>query len=501
MRLSTRTLPLFLSLLLVSVSAHAQEVLTPGSRGSGMAGAVTAVSDDGYSVWYNPALLAYATDFKFGTQYTGLITDVSGEVTNYGSLGHIPYMQVQDADGNLMLRKTQLRVDSLFGREAEPRSQHILDMHFVLPVQRMIPRFPQKAAFGGFISIPGAGLSIVSVRGQTPDQPFYPVMGSRIERLRMVFGAAIEVIDDILSIGASVSILASLEGNVGSLAPMTTFDPSASADKQEIPNPGKATFGQEISTSLTPEFGLSLKPLKGIDIGAYYRFPQSMDLRFDVAVGVDMNMGYTLQAELPYYLKGSFFYVPASTGLGIGVSLIPNLLLSAQLDYVFWSELGDNINISNFNVDPRVINDQGGLAPLEEYGDFKVRCYPVPPIYSRNTLNPKAGLEWTLKGGFTKIRLGYAYVPSALEEDQKYQNLLLDNSYHTVSGGVGLALTDPLGYIPKPILIDVHALVNILEDRVNKVGLEDPEGGYHAKGWVESSGYMYGFGIDFTVQL
>lgn len=495
------SLPLFLFILLTSTGLGAQEVVAPGSRGAAMGGSMAALSDDGYGAWYNPALLVNVKDFRFGIQYLGLFTDINAKVTDYGSLGHIPYMQVLDDDGNIMLQKTRLRVDSLFGKEAEPKSLNQIDLHFALPVQRMIPGFPQRMAFGGYISVPGAGTSIVSVKGQTPDQPFYPVMGSRIQRLRMVMGVGLEVWDDVLSLGASVSILANLQGNVGSLAPMTTFDPTAAKDKQEIPNPGKATFGQEIATALTPEFGVLVTPVEGLDIGAYYRFAQAMDLRFDVAVGVDMNMGYELQADLPYYLKGRFFYVPASTGLGVGFTMIPSLTLSAQLDYVFWSQLGDNINISNFNVEPRVINDKGGLAPLEEYGDFRVRSYPVPPIRSRDTWNPKAGLEWTLKGGFTKIRLGYSYNPSALESDQEYMNLLLDNSYHTVSGGVGFSLMDPLGYLKLPVLIDLHALVNILVERTNSVGLLDSDAGYHAKGWVETSGYMYGFGVDFTVQL
>jgi len=114
---------------------------------------------------------------------------------------------------------------------------------------------------------------------------------------------------------------------------------------------------------------------------------------------------------------------------------------------------------------------------------------------------PKAGLEWTLLGGYTKVRLGYAYNPSALEASQDYQNLLMDNTYHTVSGGIGFSLTDPLEYLTFPVLLDIHVLVDILEPRVQRVGLPDPMAGYHAKGLVETRGYFWGFGIELTMQL
>ncbi|GEM_PF-3543490 len=499
-----RTLRMVILVMVLTAPAAgvwAQDLVVPGSRGAAMGGSMAAAVDDGYGAWYNPAMLVTVEDFKFGIQYAALFSDVRTSVKDYGSLGHIPYMQVFDADDKLLQQQTRLRVDELFGREAEPKSLHLIDMHFALPVQRMIPKFPKRAAIGGYISVPGAGTSIVSVKGQTPDQPFFPVMGSRIQRLKMVVGGGVELIDEVLSIGASVSILANLDGNVGSLTPMSTFDPTVAQGEQEKPNPSKATFGQEIATAITPQFGLLVQPVKGIEIGAYYRFAQSMDLRFDVAAGVDVNMGYKLEAELPYYLMGSFFFVPAATGLGVSVSLVPDLIVSAQLDYVFWSDMSKKINISNFNVEPSVLNDQGGLTPLEEYGHFKVRSYPVPPIHARNTFNPRAGLEYGMFKGFTKLRLGYSYNPSALEEDQKYQNMLMDNSYHTIAGGIGFSLNDPLEWIRLPIMLDFHALVNVLVDRTNRVGLDDPDGGYHAKGWVESSGFMYGFGVDLTIQM
>ena len=103
--------------------------------------------------------------------------------------------------------------------------------------------------------------------------------------------------------------------------------------------------------------------------------------------------------------------------------------------------------------------------------------------------------------GYTRLRLGWSYTPSALEPDQEFGNLLLDNSYNTVSTGLGMALADPLGYMELPVLIDLHFLVSILQPRYQRVGLEDSVAGYHAMGLVKTDGYFFGFGLEATFQL
>lgn len=251
---------------------------------------------------------------------------------------------------------------------------------------------------------------------------------------------------------------------------------------------------------MSPIVGLRYQPLDWLNFGVSYRHKHGMNLDFNVAAGLDVNMGYPLEAEMPYYLRSNFFFVPSNLGGGVDFSLIPGLRLTAQLDYVFWSDLQDYINISEFDIADGMVNDDGALVPLEDYGDFKVRSYPVPRIRSRNVFSPKAGAEWTI-GGFTSIRLGYAWTQSALQTDQDYQNLLLDNDYHTVSGGLGFSFLDPLGYMKKEMLLDLHFSAYILQPRSNKVGLQDDLGGFHARGVVDTSGYFLNFGVEFTVQL
>ncbi len=490
------------SCLLLGLSgvSYAGDVLVPGSRGAAMGGALAANSRDGHAIWYNPALLATTDVAMFGIQYSALFPSLQTKVQNYGSLGQVPFFQDWDGQGALSESRTRLRVDGMFASQAEPDDFHGMNITLLIPITKFMPRFPYRIGFGFSILVPGAGTSVVRVAGHTADQPFYPVFGSRIQRLRLFAGMGVEVLKDTLSLGVGATLFTHIRGEVGTLTPMTTFDHNMPEERQDRPAPSKATFAQDLATTASPFFGLHVRPIEGLDFGVYYRMAQSMDLNFNVAAGVDVRMGYALKAEMPYYLKSRFFYIPASTGLGTGVSLIPGLLITAQLDWIFWSGLSRNTNVADFDIIPGNINDRGGLVPLEEYGDFKARSYPVPAIRARDVFSPKAGLEWTW-WEFTRLRVGYAYNPSALEADQQYLNMLLDNSYHTVSGGLGFSLKDPLNFIENPILLDFHFMADILEPRYNRVGLKDDQGGFHAKGIVETKGTFFGLGVELTLQL
>lgn len=468
-----------------------------------MAGTMGAISDDGYAAWYNPAQLSTSDDFKFGLQFSSLVPKLSSKVVQRGSLGQIPYFQGHDEAGALSVNKTDLRMRQLFGEEAKPESLYGFNVQLILPLKRMIPKIPLRAGFGAAIFIPCAGTCLVKVNAHTADQPFYPVFGSRTQRLQMVLGAGVEILKDLLSLGVSVSVLAAMEGTVGSLTPISTFNPD-NADSQQ-PEPSKATFSQNLGSSTTPQLGILVTPLgrkkdHDLRIGAYYRFPQRLSLDFAVDAGVAMDMGYTIEANMPYVLRSSFFFVPAATGLSIAARLAGHLVLTGQVDWVFWSKLPDNINMSRFAIDPAQINDKGGLRPMTEYGDFRVRSFEFPEIKARNIIVPRLAAEYALKG-LTRFRLGWAYNQSALLPDQQFANLLLDNSYHTVATGIGFSLSDPLEYLTRPILLDFHFTANILNPRYNHVGLMDEPAGYHAMGVVLTKGYFFGFGVELTVQL
>jgi len=463
-----------------------------------MAGSLAAASADAHAAWYNPALLSLGDHFRFGLAYSSAWPSLDASVDNYGSLGFIPAMQVQTDNGRLSASKSRLLVDRVFSRDAQPEPFNGISIGVLLPLQRMLPRFPLKVGLATSIMAPCTGACVVRVQSHTPDQAFYPVFGSRNQRLHVMAGLGIEILEDLWSVGVSASVLANMSGDVGSLTPISRFDPADPTANP--PPPSKATFSQNLDTSATPLFGTLIRPLDQLSIGAWYRFAESLNLDFAVDAGVSVDMGFPFESHMPYFLDSNFFYVPAATGLALAFNPLDDLLLTAQLDWTFWSGLSEKINVSRFDVEPSAVNDDGGLDTLEQYGDFRVRSLPFPVLKARNTLSPRAGVEYTLKQ-FTRFRAGWARIPSALDPDQAYLNLLLDNTRHDITGGVGFSLYDPLRYIEKPVLLDVNAGVSLLEPHRNLVGLKDDAAGYHAKGVVLTKGYFFTFGIELTLEL
>ena len=482
---------------LAAQPARAYDFLVPGSRGPALGGAMAATTDDAFAVWHNPALLARSDSYRFGLSYALIDPQLNVSVNQYGSLGFVPSLQAYDSTGQLGQEATRNRISDSFGL-ASPDMVHGFNLHMLFPIHRMIPKLPFRAGLGATLFIPCGGTCVVKVKGHTPDQPFFPVFGSRNQRLRLMVGLGIEIIKDWWTLGISGSFFTSMKGVVSSYTPVATYDPDNPDANQ--PAASTATFDQELGTTVTPVLGTAITPIPELAIGLFYRFAERLDLEFTVDAGVSFDLGYPIEAQMPYFLETDFFFVPATLGLAVSGTLFDSLSITAQLDYVFWSDVTDNININQFDLKDGAINDKGGLITMEEYGDFRVRSLPPPKIRARNIFVPRVGLEYTLNK-YVQFRGGYSYTPSALEADQKYHNMLLDNTYHTIGLGVGFRYYDPLDLLDLPILIDLHGQMLVLEPRYNKIGVADEVGGYHAKGVVETSGFYWGIGINVTFQL
>jgi len=489
----------FLLLLLVPApEASAYDFLQPGSRGSSLAGAMAANSSDAFAVWYNPALLGQVDDHRFGLDYAILYPVLKVEVDQVGSLGFVPALQGYDSGEHLSQSLTLSRINEAFGTEAPPEMLHGFNVHLLVPLHRLMPNLPIRVGLAGTLFVPCGGTCVVKVRGHTPDQPFFPVFGSRNQRLRLMLGLGIELIRDWWAIGVSASFFCDMEGRVSSYTPVSTFD--SEHPEENPPGASTATFTQELGTNVTPVFGTVVTPTKDLSIGLYYRMAERLHVSFAVDAGVFFDMGYSIEAQMPYFLEGDFFFVPAALGLGIAGTLFGSLRLTAQVDYVFWSDVTENINVNDFDLADGATNEAGGLTTMEEYGDFRVRSLLPPKIRARNIICPRVGAEYTLNK-YVQFRAGYSYAPSALEEDQEYGNMLLDNNYHTVGLGIGLSYFDALKLLELPILIDIHGQMAFLETRYNKVGVKDDIGGYQARGVVKTSGFFWSAGLTVTFQL
>jgi long-subunit fatty acid transport protein len=484
---------------LAPASAGAYDFLLPSSRGAAMGGAMAASSDDAFALWYNPALIACVDEHRVGLDYGLLDPRIRAEVEQYGSLGKIPSLRFSDAQGQWSQELSRAAIDRAFGEDAIPEMLHGFSLHMLFPIHRIIRKLPVRVGLAGTLFVPCGGTCVVKVQAHTPDQPFFPIMGSRTQRLRLMLGLGLELIRNWWTIGLSVSAFTSMTGEVSSKTPVSTYDPDRPEENQ--PEASTATFKQELGTTVTPMIGTVVTPLKQLRIGAYYRFAEKLDMDFDVNAGVSLNVGYAIESEMIYFLESDFFYVPAAVGLALAATPIKSLHIAVQADYVFWSDVTDTMSVSHFDVEPEALNESGGLETMEEYGNFRVRSLPPPRIKVRDIITPKIGVEYS-PIRLLKIRLGYSYTPSALEPDQEYENMLLDNSYHTVGLGLGFAFYLKSKALETPFLhLDLSGQFLILQPRYNKVGVNDPEGGYHARGVVRTSGYLWGLGSQFTFRF
>lgn len=75
-------------LLILSSSVHA-DVLNPGARAMGMAGAFIALADDAWASWWNPAGLLRSQRLMIGTEYTSFYPNMDLNSINYGALAYV----------------------------------------------------------------------------------------------------------------------------------------------------------------------------------------------------------------------------------------------------------------------------------------------------------------------------------------------------------------------------------------------------------------------------
>jgi len=78
-------LALVVALSVTSVSAD----LFPGSRAMGLGGAFSALGDDAWGAWWNPASILRAGRPLIGTEYTSLYPNMDEAVLHYAALSYL----------------------------------------------------------------------------------------------------------------------------------------------------------------------------------------------------------------------------------------------------------------------------------------------------------------------------------------------------------------------------------------------------------------------------
>jgi long-subunit fatty acid transport protein len=233
-------------------------------------------------------------------------------------------------------------------------------------------------------------------------------------------------------------------------------------------------------------FGLEVRPLAGLRVGASYR--GSISSTVDIPVTLEIT-GIT---ELEVLTELRVQYTPHQITFGISYQIpVLELLLSADLMYALWSQAPDPSVASSIDVGGPLFEGTGLDEALDAPAPGQERAVDLG---FRDVLIPRIGAEQKL-GPFA-IRAGYGVRPSPAPVQTSGTNYV-DATTHEFSFGVGVRFRDPFDLLANPLIIDLAGALFFIPSRRNeKIAPSDPVGSYEARGlvFIAGLGFRYEFG-------
>lgn len=422
---------LALALALIAPAAAGASVLDIfgfDPRGAAMVNAQTAVADDFTAAFYNPGALARRKQIVAGA---GFIAGFSALEINR-SLSDSPF------------------------EERLPEDFAGLTIGALFPLGEALDN---RIALGLGVYVPLAQLAEGDISdGRIPQ--FY-----RYQNLpdKFVVAAALSAeLTDWLSIGGGVQVLAGLAGGVDFQVAIA----DRAVREQQV----------EVEVSLTPAgtAGLHLAPLDGLTIGLSWRQAIALDYALPSSIVIDDLVSIGLD------LRGTVLYTPESYNLGVAYAIAPiDLLVSAELSYVRWSEAPDpSIEIA-LDLEGELLDGVG----LDERLDIASGA-PVD-LQFRDIGVWRLGLEYRVDETLV-VRSGYAWRPSPAPVPDGAFNYI-DGDAHLLGAGLGITFNNPLEEQGNPAHVDLAWQGTLMQQtEVRKRAAGDPVGDYTAGGMVHT---------------
>jgi len=508
------------ALVLTPAGVMAADLFGLGSRDAALVGATSTVCDDGSAAWYNPAALGTLGRGQLSLFYVTMFPGgVEATITDYGSLGRIPSYQLSDESGALSEELTRDSISKAVHDAAELDRFAAIGVNFNLRFQSLFPRLPFRLNLGGNLLIPihtsvsstfpwiDFTWNLATFKAHTTDQPFFATWNPPFNQARINIGLGSEIWKEYLWLGIGAAIHSKVKGAVVTLTPVASYDPENPEHNQPTASQASTTQSLGLDAALTA--GLLGRP---VNVGGHqglvsfvYHAEEETAVDLDIDATMELDLGEPIRMEVPYIMAGSFAYRPHRLVAGLAYRFKERLTISADLELAFWSRFSDHFQVLEMQVSPDVL-EEGNTLYLEDLGgDFRVKTDSKPWVHSRNTFNPKVGIEYTFDFGLA-ARLGYGYRQSPLEPDQRHMNMFLDNNWHTIGFGLGYQLSGrpasgdagSSGDSGPDATIGAHFQCIILEPRYNNVGRIGEEGDAIAKGIVLTEGYIAGFGLEIN---
>jgi long-subunit fatty acid transport protein len=402
-----------------------------GARSAAMGNAATAAARDASAHYFNPALLALATDIRLDIGY-------------------------QFADPRLEVNGEDLGVDSSRGLNAG------------LTVPGRIAGM--RVAFGGALFVPDDRVS--RIRTLSSQQPRWQLYDNRPQRLFLAANAAI-AINDRLSVGGGIAYMSSTQGAV-LLVGRVGFP---NADDSDL----ILDIDVDLKTIRYGQFGAQWRPNDWLQVGIAARtgFKVILDQTFEIRgdVGTAGQDPVVDDGFLVLHTRAEDLFQPTQVTAGLAAQLTRRWLLAFDAAYHRWS---------------RFTNPAARITLDYDLGDFNelVVIPNAPELADPNfhdILIPRIGVEFAAVDDPHRridLRAGYAYEPSPAPEQVGETNYI-DNTKHTVSIGAGLTLRDFSSILRLPAAFDAYVALTQLEGRTNrKLSPADAIGDYSSGGRV-----------------
>lgn len=393
-------------------------------RALAMGGAHTAAADDFTAVYYNPASLTAAVEPSFG----------------FGLLVSQPLLDFEFERPGIEAR--------------EPPASHGASFGALFPLGGAA--FRNRVAFGLGIHVPTSSL----LDGQAIDAgtPQWLMYQSLPRRIVAALGLGV-MPTEWLSLGAGIQILAGVTGRLD-------YDLDLVAGRFT-----KKTVDFDIVPQVAPLFGLELRLLPGLRLGASYR--AAIGAPVDLPVYIDL----TDIAEIDVQTRFEVQYTPHQISVGAAYHFQElDLDVAGDVTYALWSRAPDPSVASSLDLGGDLFTGTG----LE--GALDVAPNPALQTGFRNVVLPRLGIEQHL-GPFA-LRGGYAIRPSPAPSQTGLTNWV-DTTAHLLSAGAGVRFRDPLEALQNPLLIDAALGWLFLPGRsYQKIDPNDPVGNYRASGSV-----------------
>lgn len=356
--------------------ADVNQLLGSTPRAMGLGGAYTALSADGSGLYYNPAGLALVDGSYISAAF---MLSFAGYDTTAPGGGAVDLAAPRDEGYGIHLAWSPRTIlDGDLG----------IGFSVVLPHRRAL-RFDVH----------------------TFDDPYFVLYENSIEVLETRLGVAYRFFD-FVSVGVSVLLLAGLDGQVGLTAPF-----QAAADPEEI-DPEKRTVVAVTAVLPNREFltaGIQVYPTEGLTIGLSFREATFVPIVLPIDFTIEI-LGLTpirTVANLDVKVK----YAPPQLTLGAAYQLAPDLLLSADLVFAFYTDY--EIPYGNVTLDQKFSPDITLLPPRE------------PKTSLRNVWIPHLGVEWIPMEGLT-LRGGYYFFRTFIRSSDAP---IFDSDKHSFSAG------------------------------------------------------------------